>query len=110
MLAREGHCRDIDRRCVRRRLTDHPGENFAPGRTISALATEPPGLASRGLEPGFDRADLARGIGVVGLVIEDLLEVAEGLPVAAEHALDAAEVEPRALGLVRLVGHALERL
>src|ERR1051325_10458228 len=75
----------------------------------SALAAEQAaGLA--GLQAGLDRADLARGLGVVGLELEDLVEVTERFLVAADHALDAAEVEPGALGAVGLEHGALEDL
>src|SRR5262249_48083828 len=75
------------------------------------LAAEQAGAGlARGLEARLDRAHLARRFGVVRLELEDLLEVAQGLLVAAEHALDAAKVEARALGATRPVRRALEDL
>src|SRR5512143_3724322 len=78
---------------------------------MSTLAAEQAGASlAGGLQARLDRADLAGGVGVVGLEREDLLEVVHRLPVAAEHALDTAEVEPRALGAIRLEHRALEGL
>src|SRR4051812_2018826 len=77
----------------------------------SALAAEQPAATLAGRrQPCLDRADLARRLRMVRLELEDLLEVAERLLVTAEHALDAAEVEPRALGALRLEHRALEDL
>src|SRR5881392_1616786 len=80
-----------------------------PGLDRSALAAEQAAGPGR-LQAGLDRADLAGGVGVVGLEVEDLVEVAERFLVAAEHALDAAEVEPCALGADGLEDGALEGL
>src|SRR5262245_8039175 len=82
-----------------------------PGPRPSRLALAPEDAAGLvGGQAGLDRADLALRLGVVGLELEDFLEVAQRLAVAAEHALDAAEVEPGALGALRAEHGALERL
>src|SRR5205809_6155697 len=93
------------------RLCRARGDGKVPSGSTTALAAEDAALRGRGLgRARLDRADLGGGVGVPGVLREDLLEVAQRLPVAAEHALDAAEVEPRELRARRFADRPAERL
>src|ERR1044071_4696625 len=106
----------------RRGPTPSPASPGVPTGTATNLDCRRPyaafirsALAARGTrpiadpEPRFQHADLARGLSVTRRRGAHVAEVTERVRVAAEHALDPAEVEPRGDRARRALDRAIER-